>query len=69
MLKLFMIILRRDLMLALRQKTDRRCESTSFSKQKIFKWVVPSFHSLCYNLFLATVLDRRTNLQRTSQTL
>ena len=58
-----------DFVFPLRQKTDSRGESLSFSKQKIFKWVVPSFQSLCYNLFLATVLDRRTNRQRTSQTL
>ncbi len=58
-----------DFVFPLRQKNDRRSESRSFSKQNFFKEVVPSFCSLCYNLFLATVLDRRTNLQRTSQTL
>ena len=50
-------------------KNDRRSESRSFSKQNFFKEVVPSFCSLCYNLFLATVLDRRTNRQRIRQTL
>ena len=51
------------------KRSDRRSESRSFSKQNFFKEVVPSFHSLCYNLFLATVLDRRTNPQRARQTL